>query len=86
MGYNIYSKYKNAQEKWQIAIEKRDNFYSNLTPETYQQYQQAFCALGGSLVELGASIPGTSISGPPPTGSLEIVIDAIRDFIIGLLS
>ena len=87
LGYQFYLKYSDAAKKYKQLLEAQKDYWSDPTSEPkYRQYGKAFCEFGGAAVQTGASVPGTSISGPPPTSGLDVILNALQEFFINLFS
>lgn len=87
LGYQFYLKYSNAAKKYKELLEAQKDYWSDPVNEPkYRQYGKTFCEFGNAAIKTGASVPGTSISGPIPTSKLDVVLAALQEFFTNLFS
>ncbi len=74
LGYKIYKSVKNFGDKVEKLRKANEEYWKDPTNvDKWRAKERAFVEAGKAGVEMGGTIPGTSLTGPPPTSGVDVV-------------
>jgi hypothetical protein len=85
IAYTIHNAWQSFLDKAEKAKKANEEYWKDPTnPEKYEKKEKAFLEAAQEGLKAGATVPGTSITGPVPTSKIDLIVGGTTTLISNL--